>query len=369
MENIQNKDIDELEEEGYRIIDVIAGDVKPTQEIQYIIDKISEEKRGSFYSDILYNLTSERFPEQEAKELWQEILRHKYMISEALKRNVGIRVAALDYLENIKKIIQTPKIVDETEFRETLKLAEFDSLTGVLNRRTFVRTLLQEIQKASQEKQKFSIMMIDLDGFKKLNDKEGHSAGDLILQEFALILKSNLRKGDIIGRYGGDEFIILLPGVDKYEAKKVGEKIRSVVEREFKSVEITVSIGIAEYPSEGTLSNILISNADEALYRAKEFGKNKVVYFKPVEIRYRTDNPEITQVSCVGDFNRWNRKLGEMYYCQESKEWIFNINLKPGVYRYKFLLNGTTWIADPNVSENVDDSFGGKCSILRVDLE
>ncbi|MFN3966474.1 MAG: diguanylate cyclase [Endomicrobiia bacterium] len=369
MENFQDKEIDELESEGYGIIDVIAGDVKPTQEMQYIIDKISEEKRGTFYSDILYNLTSERFPEKEAKELWQEILRHKYIVSEMLKRNIGIRVAALDYMENIKKIIQAPKIIEETEFRKALKLAETDPLTGVLNRRSFIRNLIQEIQNAEQRNQKFSIMMIDLDGFKNLNDREGHAAGDLILQEFTLLLKSNLRKQDIIGRYGGDEFIVLLPGTNKYETKKVAEKIRVAVEKEFNSVGITVSIGIAEYPSEGTQSNILISNADEALYRAKEFGKNKVVYFKPVEIKYKTEDPEVKQVSCVGDFNGWNRKIGEMVYSPENKEWIFNINLKPGVYRYKFLLNGTNWIADPGSVENVDDCFGGLCSILRVDLE
>ncbi len=369
MENFHDKEIDELEAEGYRIIDVIAGDAPPTEEIQYIIDKISEEKRGTFYSDILYSLTSERFPEKEAKELWQEILRHKYVVSETLKRNIGVRVAALDYLENIKKIIQSPKIIDETEFRNTLKFAEIDSLTGLLNRRAFIRTLIEEINYANKNSQRLSLMMIDLDGFKSLNDREGHQAGDLILQEFALLLRSNLRKVDIVGRYGGDEFVAILPRTDKYEAKKVAEKIRTIVEKEFSSVGITASIGIAEYPSEGTQSNILISNADEALYRAKEFGKNKVVYFKPVEIKFKTDDTEVKQVSCVGDFNRWNRKLGEMVYSSENKEWVFRINLKPGVYRYKFLINGTTWIPDPNLTERVDDSFGGECSILRVVLE
>ncbi|OGS17551.1 MAG: hypothetical protein A3J83_07650 [Elusimicrobia bacterium RIFOXYA2_FULL_40_6] len=362
------KSIEELESEGYRVIDAIAGDVPSSKELQYIIDKIADEKRGTFYSDILYNMTSERFSETEAKTFWQEILRHKYVMSELLKRNVGVRVAALDYLENIKKIIIAPKIIDETEFRETLKLAETDPLTGVSNRRVIVREISDEIKNSKKQGYFFSVLMIDLDRFKNYNDTEGHTAGDLILQEVAGIFKSELRKQDIVGRYGGDEFIIILSKVDKTQAKKIAEKIRLRVESEFKAINITISAGIAEFPTDGITLDDLISCSDEALYRAKEFGKNKVVFFKFVGISFKTKE-NINSVTCVGDFNRWNKKQGAMQYLSETGEWVINLNLKPGVYRYKFLIDGTRWIADPAAAEFVDDGFGGQCSILKVNLD
>ncbi|OGS25956.1 MAG: hypothetical protein A2297_05295, partial [Elusimicrobia bacterium RIFOXYB2_FULL_48_7] len=306
------KTIEELEAEGYRIIDVIAGDVPSSKELQYTIDKIVEAKRGTFYSDILYNIASERFSETEAKKLWQEIISHKYMMSEMLKRNVGVRVATMDYLENIKNIIVAPKIIDETEFRKTLKLAETDPLTGVFNRRVIIREISDEIRGSKQEGYFFSILMIDLDGFKNYNDTEGHTAGDLVLQEVAGIFKAELRKNDFVGRYGGDEFLVLLSKVDKNMAKKIAEKIRQRVEKEFKTINITMSAGVAEFPTDGIKLDDLISCADEALYRAKEFGKNRVVFFKYVGLSFRT--PEnLKTVSCVGDFNRWNKKQGNMH--------------------------------------------------------
>ncbi|MBU0951256.1 MAG: diguanylate cyclase [Elusimicrobia bacterium] len=362
------KSIEELESEGYRVIDAIAGDVPLSKELQYIVDKIVAEKRGTFYSDILYNMTSERFSEAEAKNLWQEILRHKYVISELFKRNVGVRVAALDYLENIKKLITAPKIIDETEFRETLKLAETDPLTGIFNRRVITREISDEIKNSKKQGYFFSVLMIDLDRFKDYNDSEGHTAGDLILQEVAGIFKSELRKQDMVGRYGGDEFIIVLSKVEKPQAKKIAEKIRLKVENEFKTINITVSIGIAEFPTDGITMDDLISSADEALYRAKEFGKNRVVFFKFIGISYKTKE-NVNSVTCVGDFNRWNKKQGPMQYLSENGEWVINLNLKPGVYRYKFLVDGTKWIADPGATEFVDDGFGGQCSILKVNLD
>ena len=134
MAEMDSTDLDALELDGYRIVDILAGDVTPTREVQYVVDKILGEKKAEFYGNLIYNLTAETFAEEQARELWQGILHHKYIISEKLGRNVGVRVAALDYLENIKKIIESPKIIDETEFRKTLTFATQDSLTGLFNR-------------------------------------------------------------------------------------------------------------------------------------------------------------------------------------------------------------------------------------------
>ncbi|MEW6041142.1 MAG: DUF4032 domain-containing protein [Elusimicrobiota bacterium] len=363
---IDGKSLEDLEQDGWRIIDAVAGDAPTTQEIQYIINKIVEEKRATFYSDILHNLTSERFPETEAKQLWQEILKHKYVISERLGRNVGIRVASLDYLENVKQIIHEPKIVEEDEFRETLKFATTDALTGVLNRRAFTKRLIDEIMFSRKEEIVFSVYMIDLDNFKEFNDSKGHSAGDLVLQVFVAILRDDLRKNDIIGRYGGDEFTVILPGTPKEDAKKLAEKIRASVEQEMQAINITASIGISEFPYDADYRDGLISMADEALYRAKEFGRNKVMYFKKITLRYRSSDDNVKNVYCLGDFNRWNRRHGVMSFDGKSGEWTITFNLKPGNYRYKFLVDGTKWLPDPTEKQMVDDYYGGFCSVLNV---
>jgi len=365
-------EIENLESDGYRIVDVIAGDIKVTKELQYIVDRIIEQNRGTFYTDLLYRLTGERFLEPEAKQLWQEILQHKYIMSEKFGRNVGIRVSALDYLENIKKLIQMPKIIEESEFRKTVKFAAIDPLTQLYNRRVFIERVSRQITNCKQSPDKceiFSVFLLDLDGFKGFNDSEGHNAGDLLLQEFAKLLISSVRKEDLIGRYGGDEFTVLLNRTDKFGAKKVGEKIREQVRTEFKQINITVSMGIAEFPADGKTFYELISNADELLYRVKEFGGNKVAYLKDIGIRYKQDGERAGSVSCVGDFNRWNKQYGRMRFDEQRKEWIFDGKFKPGRYRYKFVINGTKWIADPNSKENVDDGFGGKCSILTAGFE
>ncbi|MDI6641682.1 MAG: diguanylate cyclase, partial [Elusimicrobiota bacterium] len=193
---------------------------------------------------------------------------------------------------------------------------------------------------------------------------EGHQAGDLILQEFALLLK-NTSLNATIGRYGGDEFIVLLDNADKYKAKMEAEKIRKKIETEFKLINITVSIGIAEFPTDATVMPELISEADEVLYRAKEFGGNRIAIWKEVEFNYKEDT-KITQVNCVGDFNRWNKNLGLMKYNSETNKWQIKLRLKPGKYRYKFLIDGTKWIADPQAAEFTGDGFGGECSVITV---
>lgn len=153
-------EIENLESDGYRIVDAIAGDIKVTKELQYIVDRIIEKNRNTFYSDLLYRLTGERFSEPEAKQLWQEILQHKYIMSEKFGRNVGIRVASLDYLENIKKLIQMPKIIEESEFRKTVKLAAIDPLTQLYNRRVFIERVSRQITNCKQSPDKCEIFYL-----------------------------------------------------------------------------------------------------------------------------------------------------------------------------------------------------------------
>ena len=362
-------ELEELEKQGYRLIDIVSGDVQPKKEIQYLVDKVVEKKGSNFYSDLLYNLTSERFSEDKSRVLWQEILRHKYLISERLGRNIGIRVATLDYFENLKKLIKAPMIIPETQFARTLKFSTTDPLTGLLNRRVILEELAEAVQEHETKKMKFCMLMMDLDGFKKLNDTQGHQIGDLILQEVAQILRESTRENDIIGRYGGDEIIGILPDTGKDKSKSITSRIRQHMEEELKEVKITLSIGMVEYPSDADADEELISLADEALYRAKLFGGNVISYFHPIMLTYRQDDPQPKEVSCVGNFNRWNTKQGKMGYDGNTCEWKISLNLLAGQYKYKFLIDGSKWIVDPEVTEYGDDGFGGKCSLLTVKME
>ncbi|OIO02186.1 hypothetical protein AUJ67_03090 [Candidatus Desantisbacteria bacterium CG1_02_49_89] len=362
-------EIEELEKQGYDIIDIIAGDVKPAREVQYLVDRVVKNKGGDFYGGILFELASVRFPEDRAKALWQEILRHKYIISERLGRNIGVRVATLDYLENIKKLISAPVIIPETEFAKTLKLSTTDDLTGLYNRRYLNNRLRAMVSEAQAERSRFSVLMMDLDGFKKFNDTQGHQAGDLILQEFARVLREGLRKSDMVARYGGDEMVCILPLTDKFIAKTVASKICEQVRKDFSEVKISLSTGIAEYPTDAADDEGLILQSDAAMYRAKAFGGSAVSYFHPVEITYRHTEPGPGDVACVGDFNRWNSKKGMMKPDEKPGVWKVSLDLLAGKYKYKFLIDGSKWVTDPSQVECGDDGFGGMCSVLSVRME
>jgi len=362
-------ELDELEKQGYELVDIIAGDVTPKKEIQYLVDKVVSDKRPNFYSDILFDLTSERFPEERAKILWQEILKHKYMMSEKLGRNIGIRVTTLDYLENIKKLIKAPLIISETALLKTIKLSNTDPLTGLFNRRYLLEKLSEMVAEAEASKEKICVFMMDLDGFKKFNDREGHQAGDVILQEFAHSLRENFRSTDFIARYGGDEMVCILPSTDKIVAKTIAQKVCSQIKSTFLETGISLSIGVAEFPSDAHDDSSLISQSDAAMYRAKAYGGNTVSYFHTIELFYKQDDPQPNDVACAGDFNRWNSKKGQMIFDPNEKIWKIQLNLLAGKHKYKFLIGGSNWITDPIETECGDDGFGGMCSLLTVKME
>lgn len=360
---------EEIKSKGYNLEEIVSGDVIPDEETKKKIDQlISLDK--NFYSNLISRIVSEDFDEETAKNLWFEILVHKWEVSKKLGRNVGIRVATLDYLENIKGLIKTPKIIEEEEFIKTLKLATKDPLTGVYNRRYMFDFIKQKIK----QKQNFCLAMLDLDGFKKYNDKEGHQAGDVVLQEFAasLKLKFNDEEKYIVGRYGGDEFMLCLLSIDKKTAQQILDMFRQEIQQQFQQIGITVSIGVCEYNSDVNKSDAkdfeeLVEKTDEILYRVKEFGGNRVFRFRTIFFNYIPEGEyKPKEVAVVGDFNNWDRKKGVMQYIAEENKWCKKMLIKPGQYRYKFLIDTNIWIPDRNAKYFADDGFGGQCSVLVV---
>jgi two-component system cell cycle response regulator len=161
------------------------------------------------------------------------------------------------------------------------RLATFDSLTGLYNRRAILSKLYELINLANRYKEDFSLSMLDIDHFKRVNDSYGHLTGDEVLEKIAILIRRNVRDTDIVGRYGGEEFIIILPKTNLSSSWVVAERLRSIIERvEMKDsagnvFTITVSQGLAGW-ERGEDAYSLISRSDQALYKAKEKGRNRV---------------------------------------------------------------------------------------------
>ncbi|MDD5504379.1 MAG: sensor domain-containing diguanylate cyclase [Candidatus Omnitrophica bacterium] len=164
------------------------------------------------------------------------------------------------------------------------ELAITDGLTDTFVRRHFLERLKEELARARHFNTKLSFLMIDIDRFKQCNDKFGHLVGDVILRETASIIKNSLREIDIMGRYGGEEFSVLLPQTTKNGAFIVGERLRKAVSSSGinaydEKIDVNISIGIATYPDDADEINQLMDRADQMLYKAKDSGRNKVVVY------------------------------------------------------------------------------------------
>jgi len=177
---------------------------------------------------------------------------------------------------------QLPLEIKKIElYQKGQELAVMDGLTKLLVRRHFMDRYIEEIERSKRHNLKLSFFMIDIDHFKSYNDMYGHLSGDIVLQETAEILKNSLRQVDLVGRYGGEEFVVVLPQTDKEDAVRVAERIRWAADNHIfkaydKSTRVTISIGVATFPGDARKAETLIEKADQALYTAKRKGRNRV---------------------------------------------------------------------------------------------
>lgn len=195
--------------------------------------------------------------------------------------------------QNIQSIIESFDIPDDNKFdvirkinfmyTQTKQLSITDALTNLYNRRYFETTFAREFARAKRYNSQLSLVVVDIDWFKKINDTYGHSCGDYVLRELSWLMAENFRQTDIIFRYGGEEFVILLTETDGNSAIIPVERLRRAVEDnkfKFKGVElnVTISAGISSNKDVNEVCQ-MFDNADKALYQAKEEGRNRVRTF------------------------------------------------------------------------------------------
>jgi two-component system cell cycle response regulator len=276
---------DQLEEEGYEVVEAVDGESALTQIEVVKPDAIllDIEMPGLDGHQVLARLKAD----PDLRDIPVVFLTGRTSTDDMV---AGLRAGAHDYLkkpfepaELIARIggaVRIKRLQDELHIRNQQldRLSRVDGLTGLFNRRHLDEQLQKAIDAGRRYDQPLAVLMLDIDHFKLVNDREGHPAGDRVLQEFARRLQATVRSGAIVGRWGGEEFLVIEPQTNVDDAVKLAERVRNAVAAEpvdlgDRSISITVSIGCTaglKSPAE------LIEQADAALYRSKAEGRNRV---------------------------------------------------------------------------------------------
>ena len=219
----------------------------------------------------------------EAAEHFYRIQGHMAEMDARLGRNVGVRVALLDYFHNVAGEMVNPRVIEHKLLESLIEKTKEDPKTGCCNAAYFNDLVTTELKRADRYDQKCSLILLDIDDFKDINDTFGHLCGDEVLCRFTDILKSGIRTEDSVGRFGGDEFALLLPQTGRVGARCLAERVRQSLADYFeeyscggKKIDVTFSGGIATYPYDGNCYEALVEVADTGLYRSKALGKNHI---------------------------------------------------------------------------------------------
>ena len=227
-----------------------------------------------------------------------------YVVAIAVERNgvpitgqamalVALNVVSMLMLTYVASFIAR----EQRRSREAaIRLSTIDSLTGLFNRAFFFAAVEREIQRSSRSGRQFGLLMMDLDGLKEINDRFGHFQGDQVLKAVSQVIRSGVRRIDIAARYGGDEFVVLLPETEPTGAYVLAEKIRQGVadlgvSASGVEVRTSLSIGAVAYPDDGMTVDDLLISADRAMYVSKNQGKNRVVGYLPSGATRGGDDP------------------------------------------------------------------------------
>jgi diguanylate cyclase (GGDEF)-like protein len=227
-----------------------------------------------------------QFDERDSAGRSAAIEAHRQELSARVGRNVGLSVAALDYMSNIRRDLVAPTIVERGTLEALARRSVTDPLTGLFNRYHFEATLTREVARCARSATWLSVLLVDVDHLKTVNDRRGHQAGDAVLKRVSGAVRDSLRTADTAARYGGDEFAVILPDTDSGAGRLVAERICVNVAASLGEEIVpgtptqgTVSVGLAAIAVAGSSSAEaqLLLAADRALYAAKGRGGNCVV--------------------------------------------------------------------------------------------
>jgi diguanylate cyclase (GGDEF)-like protein len=242
------------------------------------VESLAREHGNDIYREVLMLLVGKHFDAELAARYWRAAIDHCRTIFLPSYADRGFRPALLDYLYNVAGELSDPRIIEADYLQNITRSSVTDGLTGLYNQTYFKKILKTTIAKQRRSAdQSFALVLLDLDHFKQYNDRCGHLSGDEALRLCAGVINGALRDGDMAVRYGGEEFALLLPNLDRRAAYGVAERIRGEIEKfPFPHEEkldngcLTISGGIAVFPENGETVEEMIEYADKELYKAKE---------------------------------------------------------------------------------------------------
>jgi diguanylate cyclase (GGDEF)-like protein len=268
---------------------VIAALEHPSEAMTSWRKRVAELERrhgAEVYRILFYTVAHLDFSPAVAKTHWKKLLEIWRELDRRTGAELDLRVAALHYFLQIQKKLKNPAVVEIKFLKKAEDSVVVDELTRIYNYRYFQHRIEQEMKRVRRYDRGLSLLMIDVDDFKWFNDRNGHLTGNQTLRRLARVLVSCVREVDVVCRYGGEEFAVILPTTLKSGALTVAEKMRLKVEsarfpgeNKQPKGKLTVSIGVATAPTDAGDIEALIERADAALYRAKARGKNRVEAF------------------------------------------------------------------------------------------
>lgn len=268
------------------VLDYFAGvPERVPRELWATLEALRVRKGEELYTELLYALTHKFYPPVDAKKFWNTIVAHKCKLTDKIGREVGMKVAVLDYLDNDSNQAGELQLLPAEELDSLLLFANEDSLTGLFNHRYFQERLRYEMIRSQRYKHPISLLFIDLDHFKEFNDKYGHLKGDILLREVSSFFKQTCRQADAVARYGGDEFAFVLPEANSQQAGMAAERLQKAFRAKKFGVQlpgiapkISISMGVATFTKKIGSAEELIAAADQALYKAKGRGRNCICW-------------------------------------------------------------------------------------------
>jgi diguanylate cyclase (GGDEF)-like protein len=236
------------------------------------LENLERPARGQFLQRFFRSIAQVELSEAQSLDVWEQVLARRREYSESIGKKIALQAALVDVLASTN-LLRLPILMEYEELRKLQINAATDPLTGLYNRRFFDDYFEKELNRSSRYSHRLALVIFDLHRFKEVNDRYGHPQGDLLLQMAASTLRKSLRTSDYAFRIGGDEFAVLLPQSDTEQAAALSRRVRTAYEAAIEPLNMRIPLafdyGLAVYPEDGELQEVLIRVADERLYQFK----------------------------------------------------------------------------------------------------